>query len=203
MGRLRKLFGPSKAEIWRQLAEEVKGRYVEGALFKADKVEAAHGEWTVTLDSYIVPAGKAMIPFTRLRAPYVNPDGFRFTVYRKGVFTALGKLFGMQDIEVGHEAFDRDFVIKGNDQGRLRSLFASDRLRELVDAQPDVHLSVKDDEGWFGPAFPEGVDELYFNVPGIIKDLDRLKRLYDLFAEALEQLTRIGSAYERAPGVSV
>ena len=203
MGRLRKLFGPSKADIWRQLAAEVKGRYVEGAIFKTDKVEATHGEWTVTLDSYIVPAGKAMIPFTRLRAPYVNPDGFRFTVYRQGVFTDLGKLLGMQDVEIGHEGFDRDFVVKGNDEGRLRSLFSSAKLRELIDTQKDIHLTVKDDEGWFGPTFPEGVDELYFHVPGIIKDLDRLKTLYDLFAEALDQLTRIGSAYERGPEMKV
>lgn len=203
MGRLRKFFGPSKAEIWRQLAAEIDGKYVDRGPWKGDRVEGTHGEWTVTLDSYVVPAGKTMIPFTRMRAPYVNPDGFRFTIYRKGVFTDIGKLLGMQDVEIGHERFDRDFVIKGNDEGRLRSLFAGDRLRQLIDGQPDIHLTVKDDEGWFGPNFPDGVDELYFNLPGIIKDLDRLKRLYDLFAEALDQLCRIGSAYERSPDVTV
>ena len=203
MGRLRKLFGPSKAEIWRQLATEIQGKYVDGGMWKGDRVEGSHGEWTVTLDNYVVPAGKAMIPFTRMRSPYVNPDGFRFTIYRKGMFTDLGKLLGMQDVDMGIEPFDHDFVVKGNDEGRLRSLFSSAKLRELIDTQKDIHLTVKDDEGWFGPTFPEGVDELYFHVPGIIKDLERLKHLYELFAEALDQLTRIGSAYERAPEVKV
>jgi len=31
---------------------------------------------------------------------------------------------------------------------------------------------VKDDEGWFGRSFPEGVDELYFQVPGVINSME-------------------------------
>ena len=36
---------------------------------------------------------------------------------------------------------------------------------------------------------------------GTMKDLDQLKRLYDLFAETLNELCRMGSAYERDPDV--
>jgi hypothetical protein len=31
---------------------------------------------------------------------------------------------------------------------------------------------VKDDEGWFATIFPEGVDELCFQVVGMIKKID-------------------------------
>jgi hypothetical protein len=37
----------------------------------------------------------------------------------------------------------------------------------------------------------------------VIKDLDRLKALYDLFAETLDALTRMGEAYERDPKVTL
>lgn len=40
-------------------------------------------------------------------------------------------------------------------------------------------------------------------MPGIIKDVERLKLLYELFAETLDQLTRVGAAYERDPRVAV
>jgi hypothetical protein len=109
----------------------------------------------------------------------------------------------MQDVEIGDEAFDRDFIIKGTDEGKLRALFSQPRIRELIAAQPGIHLSVKDDEGWFGADYPEGADVLTFLVVGVIKDVERLKLLYDLFAEVLEQLCRIGSAYETAPGVKL
>lgn len=203
MGVLRRLFGPSRQEIWRQLSAEIDARYVDGGFAKSDKVVATHGEWTVTLDTFAVSTGKAVIVFTRMRAPYVNPSGFRFNIYRKGMFSEIGKWLGMQDVEIGDETFDRDFIIKGSDEMKLRELFSSPRLRELLAAQQDVHFTVKDDEGWFGPAFPAGVDELCFVVTGIVKDTERLKGLYDLFAETLDQLCRIGSAYEKAPEVAL
>lgn len=203
MGRLRRLFGPSKEEIWRQLSAEIAADYVEGSWRKSARVEVKHGEWTVTLDTYTVSTGKAVVVFTRMRAPYVNPDGFRFTVYRRSIFSGIAKLFGMQDVEVGEDSFDRDFIVKSNDESKVRALCLNPRLRELIARQPEIHFTVKDDEGWFGPSFPEGVDELYFSVTGIIKDVERLKLLYELFAATLDELCRMGSAYEQAPGVSV
>ena len=62
---------------------------------------------------------------------------------------------------------------------------------------------MKDDEGWFGTSFPEGVDELHFQTVGIIKDVERLKLLYELFAETLDQLCRMGAAYKQSPDVTI
>jgi hypothetical protein len=197
------MFGPSQKEIWRQLSEEIHAKFVEGGFWKGDKVEGAHGPWTVTLDKYVVSTGKVTVVYTRMRAPYVNPDGFRFRVYRRGIFSNLGKFLGMQDVEIGHPEFDRDFIIKGTDEGKLRQLFANPRIRALIEAQKDIDFSVKDDEGWFGATFPDGVDELAFLVVGLIKDVERLKQLYELFGATLDELCRIGSAYESDPGVKV
>ena len=203
MGFLRKLFGPSKEEIWRQLCSEIGAQYVQGGFWKGDKVQAHHGQWTITLDTYSESHSDGHTTqyamYTRMRAPYVNKDGFRFTIYRKNIFSGLGKFLGLQDVEVGFPDFDDAFIIKGNDEGRLRELFANPRVRELIEMQPAIHLTVKDDEGWFSTAFPEGVDELCFLVPGVINDVDRLKSLYYLFAETLNQLCHMGSAYEDDP----
>ena len=201
MAVLRRMFGPSQKEIWRQLSAEMPADFVEGSFLKSDKVQATHGQWTVTLDKYVVSTGKVTVVYTRMRAPYVNPDGFRFRVYRKGLFSGLGKMLGMQDVEVGMPEFDRDFIIQGTDEGKLRQLFANPKIRALISEQKDIDFSVKDDEGWFGPTFPDGVDELAFLVVGVIKDVERLKHLYELFAETLDELCRIGSAYQSDPGL--
>src|SRR5262245_4478932 len=168
---LRKIFGPSRKEIWTQLGSEIGARYVDGGFWKGDKVIARHGQWTVTLDTYAVSTGKATVIFTRMRAPYVNPTGFRFTIYRKGLFTGIAKWLGMQDIEIGDDAFDEAFVVKATHEGLVRALLSNTRIRELMSQQREIQFTVKDDEGWFGPDFPEGVDELYFNVMGVMKDL--------------------------------
>ena len=178
---IRRLFGPSKRDIWQQLSAEIGATYVDGGFWKGDKVQATHGGWTVTLDTYAVHAGKTTIVYTRMRAPFANPRGFRFTIYRKGLFSEIAKWLGMQDLQVGVEPFDEEFIIKGTDEGLVRALFANPAIRDLVARQKNIHLTVKD-------------DELYFHVTGIIKDLDRLKLLYELFAETLDQLSDIGAA---------
>lgn len=196
------IFGPSREEVWRQLCQEIGGDFVNGGFWKGDRVEVRSGVWTITLDIFVVPAGHAHIPYTRMRAPFVSRDGFRFLVYRKGLWSELGKRLGMQDIETGHSArFDEGFIIKGNDEAKVRALFANPEIRRLIEEQPEIRLELKDDEGTFRKIFPEGVDELVFTASGEIKDVARLKKLYDLFAEVLEQLTRIGSAAEADPGV--
>lgn len=196
-------FGPSKEEAWRQLCNEIGTEFIEGGFWKGSKVQAHVGPWTVTLDTHTVHTGHAHFKYTRMRAPYVNPDGFRFTIYSKGLLSELGKLLGMQNIEVGDPEFDETFVVKGSDEARVRELFADPEVRSLMLAQRQVHLSVKDDEGWFGARFPEGVDELHFQVVGEIRDVERLKGLFDLFAAVLDRLCRIGSAYKEDPGVAL
>jgi hypothetical protein len=197
------LFGPGKDEAWRRLGQEAGAEFVEGGFWKGSKVQAHVGPWTVTLDAYTVHTGHAHFTYTRMRAPYVNPEGLRFTVYRNGLFSELGKLLGMQDIEVGDPEFDEAFIIKGTDESRVRELFADQEVRSLMLGQPQIRLEVKDSEGWFGQSFPEDVDELHFQVVGVIKDVDRLKALFDLFAAVLDRLVRTGLAYEREPGVSL
>jgi hypothetical protein len=192
-------FGPSKDEVWRQLSEEIGAEFVKGGFCKGSKVQARAGPWTVILDIYEDGESQA----TRLRAPYINPEGFRFTIYRKEFFSNLGKLLGMQDIEVGEPDFDEAFIIKGNNEDRVRALFGNAKIRQMIEAQPKIRLKVKDNEGCSGPNFPENVDELHFEVPGVIKDVDRLKALFDLFAVVLEQLCKIGSAYKQEPGITL
>ena len=78
-------------EIWRQLAGELQGQFVDGGFWKEDKVEARWESWIITLDKYVDHGDKSHRSYTRLRAPYVNPDSFRFSIYRRGLFSDLAK----------------------------------------------------------------------------------------------------------------
>ena len=197
------LFGPSKKEIWNQLAEEIKANYVDNGMWKGDRVEARVDNWIIVLDTYVVSTGKATITYTRMRAPFVNRDNFYFKIYRNGIFSGLGKLLGMQDINVGYDSFDEEFVIKGNNEEKVKRLFSNEHIRALIQDQSEINLEIKDDEGHFSTSFPEDVDELCFMVTGVIKDIEQLKELYELFAEVLRELCNIGSAGAENPGVVI
>jgi hypothetical protein len=176
--------GPSKDEVWQQLSQEMGAEFVDEGFRKGSKVRAHVGPWIVTLDMGISDRDGES-PVTRLRAPYINPDGFQFTIYRKGIFSALGKLVGMQD------------------ESKVVSLFSDTRIRQTIQAQPQIRLRVKRSEGWLGPLFPENVYELHFEVVGVIKNVKRLKSLFNLFAAVLDQLCQIGSAYKQKPRVTL
>jgi hypothetical protein len=106
----------------------------------------------------------------------------------------------MQDVEVGYPDFDRDFVAKGYDEAKLRSLFADPDLRRLAAAQPRLLLSVQEAWGFFSRRrLPENAVELCFTAVGVIKDPVRLKGLFDLLAVTLTQLRIMGSASSAGP----
>src|SRR5262249_53252465 len=178
--------------------------FVDGGFWKGSKVEAHHQGWTITLDTYTVSTGHTHQVLTRLRAPFVSRDGFRFAIYRKGLFSGLGKALGIQDIEVGHSAvFDDEFIIQGNDESKVRALFANPEIRRLIAVQPQIRLELKDDEGLSRQRFPGGVDDLAFHPLGVIKDVPRLRQLFDLFAAVLDELCRLGSATADDPGIAL
>lgn len=196
-------FGESRAEIWRKLSAELGGSYSPRAWLKRDRVQVVHRNWTITLDPFVVHAGKSNIPFTRFRAPFLNTDAFRLKVYRANVFSTVGSWFGAQDVQVGEPEFDRDFVVKSTDEGKARAFFADRLICRLLQQQKRVQMTVQDHEGWFGPKFPADTDELRVMVRGHLKDMERLRSLFALFATALDRLCAIGAASERPPALKL
>jgi hypothetical protein len=204
MSFLAGMFGPSREEVWKELCGEIGADFIDGGFWKGDKVQAHVKGWTVTLDVYTVSTGHNTMTFTRMRAPFVSQDSLRFRIYRKSLFSGLGKMLGMQDIEVGYSSqFDDDFIVQGNDETKIKALFANPEIRRLIEEQPQIRLELKDDEGFYCSRFPDGVDELYFQATGVIRDVERLKKLFDLFAEVLEEMHRLGYASDADPGVKL
>jgi hypothetical protein len=160
---------------WKQLAAELGGEFLPGGLFRGGKVQAHIGEWTVTLDTYSVPSGDSNTTYTRVTAPLENKEGLQFAIFREGLVAKLDKKLGMKDIEIAVPDFDREFVIQGNNETKLRSLLANAKIRQLIQAQPRIRLGLKD-------------NRLRYEAQGVIRDVPRLKSLFELFGEILRQL---------------
>ncbi|PWU01103.1 MAG: DUF3137 domain-containing protein [Candidatus Melainabacteria bacterium] len=195
--------GPSRHEIWQQLCGEINAKYVAGGFWQEDKIQLAYKTWTITCDVYKVHASKRVITYTRFRAPYVNSDGFRFHIYRAGFFSRLLVKLGMQTVKIGNRKFDNEFIIQGSNQAKCRDFFSSTRLRALIASQPDIDFFVQDKEGLFSPPYPNNVYMLTFQVPYEMLDTAQLKTRFELFKEALEQLCKIGSAFDQEPRVTL
>lgn len=194
MSIFRELFGPSRDEVWGKLAAELDGRHTPGGWFTGSKVEVDAGPWTVTLDTFTVSTGKSSTTYTRLRAPYRNPGGFRFNVSPENFLSGIGRFFGMEDLEIGAPEFDAAWVVQGSDPSRVRRLFSDPGIRTLLRGAGGVSFRVRGDEGWFSRRHPEGIDMLELTTLGVVKDEARLKLFFALFATTLDRLVELGDA---------
>lgn len=138
----------------------------------------------------------------RIVAEYITNDGFTFEVRRKGF---VRRLFNRSAIQVGDAEINREFAITGSDATKVHQLFANVKIRDLLKAQPSIHLRVKDREYLFGliKLMPVAGDvvPLCFEEGRAIRDAERLRGLFQLFREILDQLVVIGSASEENPGM--
>ncbi len=193
-------FREFRAELWRELRghfdEETKG-------WNGESITVRHGPFAVSLDVHAEAAGYSSHVVTRLRSPYINRDGFRFRIKRRSFMSGLATILGGQDIDVGEEIFDREFIVQANSRSEITLLLADDDIRGQLLALPVNIIEIRDDEGRFGPRFPGEVDQLYMACEGRITDVDQIEGLYELFADVLDRLCRIGSAYRDDPNIAL
>jgi hypothetical protein len=194
-----------RREAWLRFCDQIGADFTKGRSGQSDRIIARFREWTIILDNLAVAApGGAVAIYTRMRVPYVNRDGFHFRIYsRKFPYGVGKKLPGIRSVEIGDPEFDQHFVIKGNSEPKIRALFGSPGIRQLIQSQPSIDLEVRHDRDGIEPNLPDGIDQLYFHEGGIITDVERLRALYDLFTEILDHLCCIGSASYDAPDLAL
>ena len=160
--------------LWIQLANEIGAEFIKGQSFVSSKVQAHFKEWTITLDTYIT-SGSGSRLYTRIKAPFENTDGLQFTLFPKSLFDNLVTAIGVSVIETGNAEFDHDFIIRGKDELKIQAVLANTSIRQLIEGLRPLELRILQ-------------DDLIFQVPGEIKDVERLKSLFELFKETLNQL---------------
>ncbi|MCW3109070.1 MAG: hypothetical protein JWQ09_3576, partial [Segetibacter sp.] len=68
---------------------------------------------------------------TTLTAPLHALTDFRFAIHEEHFTDEIGKFFGMQDVVIGYEEFDKRLIIKTNDQAKAREIFADASVRTV------------------------------------------------------------------------
>ncbi len=201
---------------WKQLATEVGGELItrreRGRRFLGRHLQLAVvakvGTSPIALDLKM-EAGADTVPswlVTRIRAPYVARDTFTFSVKRLrarlsdgALLHGMAKLSGRHKVEAGDLGFDRDFLITANDTDKVRALLADPKIRGLVQSQPSLDLAAAR-PGWrLFKRSSQRLSVLRFEEEGVITDVDRLKSLFELFRETLNQLCQIGAASQEEP----
>ena len=207
------LFGASKEDVYKMVAFDLNGKFTRGDFYNPVRVDVPFKNWIITLDTNVVneiinvshgnPYGGNAI-YTRVRVPFIKTSNFQFAVTNTTALDSFTKLFGGQDILVGDEHFDKLFTIKGNDEAKVEKLFTNSIIRHLIMELEEMNLVIRTQEGLlFGTKLPENINEIFFKAEDVIIDTKKLKLLFQLFSETLEQLCKINCAKTENPNIDL
>lgn len=183
--------------VWQKFSVENNGKFVSGQYDNLDSVEISYLNYKIIFDRYIyyqvVGAQSYDTEFTRVRLEFITLNDLRFRLTRQGFSDSFGKLFGFQDIQVGDKSFDNKFMIKGNDEYKIQTIFSNQTLQELILTQEDIQLQILDKEGIFDEPIQEGNAMLYYISKSLIKEKEQLNLLLKLYRTLIDQLTKTSS----------
>ena len=119
--------------------------------------------------------------YTRIRMSVNNPSALSLAIYDENVLSKLGKVLGMQDIQVGDDELDRRFTFKGKPEPVITGLLTSIGLRQKLLEARSVNVEVKG-------------QEVCWRQRGEESNADNLQFLFDLLSDLAEAVDRAGGA---------
>jgi hypothetical protein len=198
------IFGPSKREVWKALADTIGAEYPENdwmsdlIIYRWNgheiQLHTKRGGLGSSLVEDVVDEGidwllgfddnyRNQSDWTTMTTD-ADPHGcVALRLWRTNLVGKISSAFGTQDIQTGDPSFDEAFKIRGNDEKAIREFLSDDRLRALIALQPDIMLSIGKD--------------ISFQCAGVLKDPYRLVRLFELFVELLIKFEQRGRESKR------
>jgi len=183
--------------VWSVFSDENNGKFINGQYGNHDHVEINYLHHKIIFDRYThyqVVGNKSFDTlFTRVRLEFKIQDEFRFKLTKQGFINTIDKLFGAQDIQVGDVVFDKKFMIKGNNEYKIQTIFSNKVLQKLLLQQDDIQLQILDKEGVFSEQIKEGNAMLYYISEKVVKEKEQLNSLLKIYQILIDQLTKTNS----------
>jgi len=180
-----------KTSIWKEFSIQTNGTFKEGYSWHSDSVEITHKKWTIIFDNYTLWSGKYSSKMTRIIVPISLKDNFRFEIYPEELIRKIEKIFGVQDIEIGYPEFDKAFIVKSNNEFKIKSLLRNANIRNLLLEQKNLNIQLSNQNGIWEQ--PKNQFELSYYIDGEIHNVANLIKLLELFKIILDELFQINT----------
>ena len=169
----------SRRRAWEELAARVGLSFAPGNwLGLGMSISGTYRSQYITLDKFTRSTGKNSTTYTRIVLRLSQPTQLELLIYTEGIFSKIGKLFGMKEIQTGDEVIDQRYIIKGQPEPMIASLLQSYDLRQKLVEAPALHIKVQG-------------QEIYYEKRGFNKDENSLIALFDLLASLAGGIDRL------------
>jgi hypothetical protein len=143
------------------------------------------GKYDVHLETIRSPGGGEEgwgFERTTLRAELPMQTGFRFEIVPEDFLNRIGKVFGMQDVQLGYPEFDKYVLVQTNDETKLKSIFADASTRELFMSLSGYSLHIDKHDGSEG-------DHLHLVLQHALVNQEDLQRVFNTFVRVLDTIS--------------
>jgi hypothetical protein len=187
----------NERNFWPEFAKLLNADIKPGEFDGSEIIEYNYKNWKISFDHFTLWSSKYSSRFTRIIVPVSGRDNFRFEIYQSGILSSVAKIFGMQDIKVGLEEFDKKFIVKSNDEFKIKSMFMNSRIPQMLENLPELNLQTSDRKGIWEDKLPEKDYDLAIYFEGRIFDVNILLATRDLIIEIIEFLSKSNSIKQR------
>lgn len=176
--------------VWMEFADEHQGSFDDGQKVFVMRVPVPGKPWSITYHMHQKGVGGAVSDSSAAFLPFKAKGAFSFDLHNRSLAADASKIFGAQDIEIGEDEFDREYIIKGSDENLVKRIFASKRIQELIKLQPHIKLFIQDEPKELAEhgSVPPGIHVLAFKDKAAINSYERLTLVHDLMLATLEEM---------------
>lgn len=124
--------------------------------------------------------------YTAFEIDVNNPDGFEFNIFEQGFFTSIAVKFGMQDIQIGDDEFDKEYIIKSNNEAKVMELLTpmiKQKFMEFADRFPGFGVKLQGAKFYYesagtmaGEAFMTQIETMIQFMCDLADQLDSMVR---------------------------
>ena len=192
--------------VWRNFAEQKGGEAIDVADGSglAGLAIPVPGTKSAVVFTPFVHHGRKRQKGTTVMTSYKPADDFVFSIQTEKLTDQVGKVLGLQDVQVQDQQFDGKYLIRGNDERRIQMLFADEALREAILLQAPTQLRIETDPSHFDPEWtvPAGHHVLVYRYDHLMEKLDQLQIAFDVLTTASQRLAALRTTHSVAPAAS-
>lgn len=120
-------------------------------------------------------------------------DFLEFRMYEENILSPLSKKIGLQDIEIGDPKFDAKYMLKGNNERKVKILLSSQHIKDYMLKVDGLTLHIKSASKSLFSGLPENSYQIKYQTTTYFKSTERITHLFTLFSLILNQLYEMKS----------
>ncbi len=172
-----------KDTSFKKLSKELNAKYYFKRKGNIHLLNYEFESFNITLSKY---AARSSVN-TRIIVIYTPIKDIQLRIYQQTFLDKFASLLGMQDISIGSEEFDNEFVIEGNDENSIIQILDDDKIKNVLLELHEGSLEIKD----ISKTKSQKIFLMQYEICELISDTAVLKKMIELINLMLDKLLEL------------